>query len=275
MNILKFFRRSPANKNLPTVVVFAGGMGTQIFQAAVYFSMKSAGHTVYADLSYFDTEARIAETGKAGQLTHWFWQLDQFGLPKASFDRAPAYNKHDADVLRDGPRMGELALKALAQPDIRGLFKDAGNVRDTLPEDVLSGFLCIHIRRGDYVNVASHLISDEEFISLIRKFSGLINNAVILSDSPIESNFRNTVSPFFKTTLFLDNIDAYASHRIMRNARILICSNSTFSLTAAALNPNALVFIPKQWVGGKNRHIDEAPLHSRCQFQILENNIVV
>jgi hypothetical protein len=272
MNILKFLRRARADKNLPTVVVFAGGMGTQIFQAAAYFSLKSAGHPVYADLSYFDTEAKIAETGKAGQLTHWFWQLDQFGLPKSSFDRAPAYNKHNADILRDGPRMAELALKALAQAEIRAHFKDVGNVRDTLAEDVLSSFLCIHIRRGDYVNVASHLISDEEFISLIRKFSGLINNAVILSDSPIGPDFRNTISPFFKTTLFLDNIDSYASHRIMRAARILICSNSTFSLTAAALNPNALVFIPKKWVEGKNRLIDEAPLHSRCLFQILENS---
>lgn len=270
MNILKRFRRSPADKNLPTVVVFAGGMGTQIIQAAVYFSMKNAGHPVFADLSYFDTEARMAEVGKAGDLTHWFWQLEQFGLSQSSFDKAHELNKRNADILRDGSRMLELGLKALAQPDIRELFSphplDAG---DILPEEVMGGFLCIHIRRGDYVNVASHLIPDGEFISLVRKFSGLINHAVILSDSPIEPDFRNAVSPHFLTASFLDNIDPYSSHRVMRCARILICSNSTFSLTAAALNPNALVVVPKQWYGEKDREI-EAPIHARCLFQMIQ-----
>jgi len=269
MSILKYFRRSPPDKNLPTVVVFGGGMGTQILQAAVYFSMKNAGHPVYADMSYFATEPRMAETGKAGQLTHWFWQLEQFGITQASFEQAPELNKRNVDILRDGPRMGELALKALAQPAIQQHFNDVANVGDVLPENVLSGYLCIHIRRGDYVNVASHLISNEEFIGLVKKFSGLINHAVILSDSPIAPDFREAVSPYFNTVLFLDNIDPYASHRIMRNARVLICSNSTFSLTAAALNPNSLVIIPKQWFAEKDRE-SEAPIQSRCSFQIMK-----
>ena len=266
MNLLKFLRRS---ESLPTVVVFAGGMGTQIIQAAVYFSMKKAGHTAYADLSYFDKAARIAVAGKPGELTHWHWQLEQFGLSRKSFDAAPELGKRDADILRDGPRMMELGLKALADPDIQKLFKEVADVRKVLPEDVSGNYLCIHIRRGDYVNVASHLISDGEFIGLVKKFSGLINNVVTLSDSPIEPGFRNAVSSYFKKALFLDNIDAYASHQIMRSARILVCSNSTFSLTAAALNPGALVVIPKQWYGGSGREI-EASIHARCSFQIME-----
>lgn len=269
MNIPKFFRRSPADKNLPTVIVFAGGMGTQIIQAAVYFSMKKAGHSVYADLSYFDTAARMAVVGKAGELTHWFWQLEPFGLPQSAFEISSGLNKKNADILPDGPRMMELGLKALAQPDIQEIFKEVADISKALPEDVLSNYLCIHIRRGDYVNVASHLISDGEFISLARKFSGLINNVVLLSDSPIEPDFRNTVSSYFKKVLFLDNIDPYTSHQIMRSARILVCSNSTFSLTAAALNPNALVVIPKHWYG-KNNYDVEAPIHARCAFQIME-----
>lgn len=269
MSILKFFRHTATSKSLPTVVVFAGGMGTQIIQAAVYFSMKNAGHPVYADLSYFDTEARMAEVGKTGQLTHWFWQLEQFGLSQASFDRAPELDKRNADILRDGPRMLELGLKALSQPNIQKYFNDVANIDDVLPVEVLSSFLCIHIRRGDYVNVASHLISNEEFIGLIKKFSGLIDYAVILSDSPIEPDFRNTITPYFKKAMFLDNIDPYSSHRIMRHARILVCSNSTFSLTAAALNPDALVIIPKQWYAEKDREV-EAPIHSRCSFQVLK-----
>ena len=268
MNIMNFFRNVSGDKNLPIVVVFAGGMGTQIIQAAVYFSMKQAGHPVYADLSYFDKAAKMAEVGKAGQLTHWFWQLEQFGLSLASFETAPGLNKRNADILRDGARMLDLGLKALTNPDIQSIFKDAIDVGSILSKEVSDGFLCIHIRRGDYVNVASHLVSDGEFIGLVRKFSGLIDHAVILSDSPIEPHFRDTVSPYFETVLFLDSIDPYSSHRIMRCARVLICSNSTFSLTAGALNPNALVVIPKQWFGESNRELEE-PIHARCLFQIM------
>lgn len=166
--------------------------------------------------------------------------------------------------------MLELGLKALAQPDIQRIFKESADISSILTKDVLSGFLCIHVRRGDYVNIASHLlISDEEFIRLIGKFSGIIDHVVILSDSPIEQSFRNEVSAHFKTALFLDNIDPYASHQVMRCARIIVCSNSTFSLTAAALNPNALVIVPKQWFSGKYREI-EAPIQSRCSFQIMK-----
>lgn len=269
MKIPNFFRRSNPDKRLPTVIVFAGGMGTQIIQAAVYFSMRDAGQPVYADLSYFNTEARMAEVGNAGQLTHWFWQLEQFGLSQASFEQSPGLSKRNADMLADGPRMLELGLKALSQPDIQKRFKNAVEIGNILPQDVLSSFLCIHIRRGDYVNVASHLISDEEFIGLIRKFAGLIDHAVILSDSPIQADFRSAVSAYFKTVSFLDKIDPYTAHEIMRNARILICSNSTFSLTAAALNPGALVVIPKRWYGDKDSEI-EVPIQSRCSFQIMK-----
>jgi hypothetical protein len=269
MKIPNFFRRSRPGKHLPTVIVFAGGMGTQIIQTAAYFSLKDAGQPVFADMSYFETEARMAEVGKAGQLTHWFWQLDQFGLPRSSFEQSLGLNKRNADMLSDGPRLLELGLKALAQPDIQKRFRSAAEIGGLLPEDVLSSFLCIHIRRGDYVNVASHLISDEEFIGLIKKFSGLISHAVILSDSPIPSDFRNAVSSGFKSVSFLDNIDPYSSHQVMRSARILICSNSTFSLTAASLNPGALVVIPKKWFGGKDSEADVS-IQSRCSFQILK-----
>jgi hypothetical protein len=269
MKIPKIFRRSRDKSHLPTVVVFAGGMGTQIIQAAVYFSLKEAGKQVFADLSYFRTEARMAEVGKIGQLTHWFWQLDQFGLTQASFEQARDLNRGNADMLADGQRMLDVGLAALQHPSIRARFKNSADVSAAIPDEFLAKFLCIHIRRGDYVNVASHLISDEEFSQLICKFSGLLDHAVILSDSPIPQDLREVVTRKFKSALFLDNIDPYISHQIMRSARVLICSNSTFSLTAALLNPDALVVVPRRWYGEKDRGI-EAPIHSRCSFQIMK-----
>lgn len=270
MDFFKFSRRSSADIIRPTVVTFTGGMGAQIISAAIYFSMRNAGQPVYADLSYFDKPESVAVAGKARDCSHWSWQLEPFSLSPASFDTPPHPTQRNSYILQDGPRKLELGLKALAQSEIQRFFEIPVGVGDVLSEKFADGFLCMHVRRGDYVNVASHQVPDGEFIELAKKFSGLVNYVVVISDSPISPGFRDAMSSCFKEVSFLDNTDAYTAHRIMRNARVLICSNSQFSLIAAALNPNALVLIPKQWFGDNDRHI-EAPIHSRCLFQIMKN----
>ena len=252
------------------MVVFAGGLGAQLIQVAAYFHLKNAGQEVYADTSYFDRAQQVAVSGSKGELSHWAWQLECFGLSLETFPPPlDILKKNRAEILRDGERMMDLGLNGLAQPDIQALFKAAGG-HYVLPADVADRFLCIHVRRGDYVNVASHLITDDEFFRLMKKFSGLVRHVVVISDSPIETEFQHVVSSHFEKVVFLDDIDTHAAHCIMRHARILFCSNSTFSLTAAALNPEALVIIPRQWFSKDLCHI-EAPIHKNCLFEIMEN----
>ncbi|MFN7712686.1 MAG: hypothetical protein ACK5OI_09915 [Curvibacter sp.] len=251
-----------------TVVVFAGGMGTQIIQAAVYFSLRQAGERVRAALRYFDTEARMSQVGEKGRPTHWFWQLDQYGLTRESFEHANADELSRGYMLADGLEMGLLALPALADPRIQQHFvpRDLGALH--MPPVASEQFLCIHVRRGDYVNVASHLVTDEEFLDLGRKFSGLVDHAVLLSDSPFEAGFKAQMDGIFRSVSYLDQLDPYSSHWLMRHARILVCSNSTYSLTAALLNPKALVVMPKRWFGPKDQAI-EAPIQDLCRFQVM------
>jgi Glycosyl transferase family 11 len=255
-------------QGVPTTVVFAGGMGTQIIQAAVYFSLKKAGEPVVADLSYFDTESRMAKPGTIGTATHWFWQLDQYGLKRESFDCLCSDQKEGRYVLADGAEMMELGVEALQCPKIQQRF----HLIETSFVDPsfvpAQPYLCIHVRRGDYLNVASHLIADEDFIQTARKFSSLVDNVVILSDSPFEDGFRVHMEEMFKSVHLLDKLDPYTSHWLMRQARILVCSNSTYSLTAALLNPAALVVMPKQWFGANDQAI-ERPIHALCKFQVM------
>jgi hypothetical protein len=255
-------------KDKPCVVTFTGGMGAQIISAAIYFSVKNEGRAVYADLSYFDRAERVATAGKAGDVSHWSWQLDAFGLSRSSFEEAGTYSRRAVVLVEDGPQKMTLGLNALRQPEVQKRFVLAGNAEGILPPEFASGYLCIHVRRGDYVNVASHLISDREFIELAGKFVGLVKHLVVVSDSPIEGAFRQSISSGYEHAMFLDDTDAITSHRIMRNARILVCSNSQFSLIAALLNPRALVVLPKQWFGQNDRAI-EAPIHAACGFQVL------
>lgn len=73
-------------------------------------------------------------------------------------------------------------------------------IRPSLPADFANDYLCIHVRRGDYVNIASHLVSAREFF----EFAGLVKHIVVVSDSSIEESFRQRVSAGYKQAAFLD-----------------------------------------------------------------------
>ena len=269
MGLLQVIRSKIVRQDLPLVVEFAGGMGAQIISAAIYFSMKYSAHPVYADFAYFRQPERIAEVGKAGMLTHWGWKLDLFGLYPSMFEVDATLNPRNARYLTDGQEKIEIALRALSQQDIRDYFKVTPRFDDVLPGWNNTKYLCIHVRRGDYLNVASHLVNDEKFVAMARKLSRLVERAVILSESTLSEGLRSAFTGAFKEVRVMDPTDAASAHRIMRHAHVLIGSNSQFSLVAAALNTDALTFVPTQWFDGSDRLI-ERPVHARCNFEVFD-----
>jgi hypothetical protein len=228
------------------IVTFTGGMGAQILSAAIYFSMRNSGKEVYADLTYFDKPESIAIEGQIGQPSHWAWQLKPFGLMPSDFESYTGKKAAREDLIVDGSRKISLALSALQSKDVQHYFPITNPTDDAYG---LNGtnYVCVHIRRGDYLNVASHLISDAVFLESTHKFSSLCETLVVVSDSSISQSLKNNFCNQFKNCVFLDNIDAISTHCLMRKASVLICSNSQFSLTAAALNTTGLVLIPKNW----------------------------
>jgi hypothetical protein len=245
-------------------------MGAQIISAAIYFRLKFLGSEVYADLSYFAKPEEVAIAGNVGQVSHWGWALDKFNLWPDSFDREFVSTNKQIVLLQDSPEKLRLSLEALAQPEVRKMFYIAAPF-DNLKSIIASEpFVCIHVRRGDYLNVASHVVPGHHFKSIIKMCSLLVENAVIISDSLLEDSFKNEVSPYFNEISFLDQIDAFTSHCAMRAAKILVCSNSQFSLVAAALNPDAFTIVPKHWFS-ENLSNYEVPINELCEFQVFDN----
>lgn len=228
------------------IVTFTGGMGAQILSAAIYFSMRNSGKEVYADLTYFDTPENIAIEGQIGQPSHWAWQLKPFGLMPSDFESYTGKKAAREDLIVDGSRKISLALSALQSKSVQQYFPIANLTTNTFDFEG-ANYVCVHIRRGDYLNVASHLIPDAVFLKFTHKFSPLCETLVVVSDSSISQSLKNNFCNQFKNCVFLDNIDAITTHCLMRKASVLICSNSQFSLTAAALNTTGLVLIPKNW----------------------------
>lgn len=271
MKILNIFRR----QSLPfeptqnaTNLVFAGGLGTQIIQAASYWRLHDSGCLVGADLSYYDTDARLAKIGEVGTSSHWPWQLDHYGMNRDKFHPLDPEIRKGAYSLRDGKELMVLGLTALRRAEIRDRFEPLSSHGATQSFISDTEYICVHVRRGDYLNVASHVVPDMAFTQLSQKLKGLLPKVVFVSDSPFGTTFKLHIEGLFHKAIFLDDIDPLSSHWIMRQARILVCSNSTFSLTAAMLNPEALVILPKKWFGPDDQHI-ATPIQDLCTFQII------
>jgi hypothetical protein len=254
----------------PYVITFTGGMGAQVISAAIYFFLKEKGHTVYADLSYFEKKPHVAIEGQKGNISHWGWQLEQFNLYQHTFSPIPNINRLQYSLIKDGDYKLNLGVEALSTKQVKSYFQCRHyNHKKNQFNLGAENYLCIHIRRGDYVNVASHLIADELFTNLSIKFTKLINTAVVISDSPISKNVRNDIGKYFKNAEFLDGIDVIQAHIIMRNAKVLICSNSQFSLVSALLNEHGMVFIPKKWFDKSNKNMTKE-MNKQSFFQVLQ-----
>ena len=238
-----------------------------VLSTSIYYYLKNKGKKVYADLSYFDKPKHIATEGKIGDISHWDWQLIPFGIFKSSFDNINNNDTNKYNYIYDGIEKTRLAFEALQTESIKKIFFIKQLSANTLVNN-LGDYLCIHIRRGDYINVASYLIDDDLFIDIAKKFHSLINSIVIVSDSKIDKKYREQSLLYFKEVILLDEINEFDAHKIMRNARILICSNSQFSLIAGLLSTKALVFLPKKWYSDGNQ-INLKYLELLCKFQVL------
>lgn len=256
------------------IVTFTGGLGAQIFSAAIYYYLKGKGRAVYADLDYFKQPGKTATAGNKGEISHWNYELGEYGLPLESFStkkfEKTFFKRNMPHVIPDGAEKMELAIEALRQQDVKKAFPIKQSIADEC-RNITAGneYLCIHIRRGDYVNVASHLVDDMDFVNLAKSLSKFVPAVVVISDSEIPGLVKESLSGLFKYCSFVVGGNLHTAHALIRQANYLVCSNSQFSLSAALLNEvGQQVFVPTKWFGEVDSNI-QMPINALCRFQIL------
>ncbi len=254
-------------------VSFTGGLGAQIFSSAIYSDFLERGIPVVADLSYFDQEPVAAVVGERGQVSIFDWQLTDLGFDQRVFRCHSTAGRKKVHI-PDGRLKLRLALEALRKPAIKTLFlmpsiegRQHAVTRYSL--DLTRPYLCFHIRRGDYLNVASHLISDDFFGAIAGRFNGLLDQVLVVSDSPVDAKLTAKLGHQFQNVACLDDneVSVFITHGLMRAAAILVCSNSQFSLSAGLLS-DGLVIIPKVWYGPGYEDL-EAELGALSKFAIM------
>lgn len=257
------------------VVTFCGGMGAQIISSAIYFFLNATGQNVYADFSYFKRKAHFATEGNKGEITHWPWQIDHYGLHQHSFKQLEKF-PNNVSIIPDGVIKNKLFFTSIKQQIVKDKFysisKNFKNILNTTSINQ-ENFSCIHIRRGDYVNVASHIVSDQDVINICKKISPIATkDLIVISDSPSINNkdIINQLNDYFENIYWFDNMDEIDAHNTMREAKILVTSNSQFSLTAACLSDN-ISFIPQTWFDPKIKETRELEkiIISNSTFSLL------
>ena len=262
-------------------VYFEGGLGSQILAYIEYNERnKSSNKPIFANLDYFKNIEHdfTDETG----LSRWTWKLDQYGI-----------YQHELKKLTKIKKLINKSFKVRQQSNTEIFYNFREKKSDIYQkifamnnEDVKryllekfrsdkGDFAVIHIRRGDYLNVASKVVLTEELINFINKIKKLLpENVLISSDSFLPSSEKALFSNTFAESnlIYIDSQeDPVIVHHLMRSSTVLVASNSTFSFTAGLLaKSGCMVFFPTNYFG-QNRESDSRSFVFRQPFEFLVN----
>lgn len=223
------------------VVNFTGGLGAQLLSLAICLDFQNTRKPFGVDLTYFSGPRKTAGPGEG--ISVWPWQIDSYGFSQQDVLRM-SFEKpldHEPKLLSDSPQKLKIALAALEKPSIRGVIP-AGDVAAIFSEfrlEFLSEepFLAGHLRRGDYLNVASNVISESAYLETASEFRSLVRQAVFVSDSPSSAKFKSHLRTIFAKCYFIEGEvpDVVKVHQLLRAADILLGSNGQFGMTAGLL----------------------------------------
>lgn len=255
-------------------VTFTGGLGAQILSYGIYENFIKQGYTVAADLTYFDKAPSIAPLNK-GEVSIWEWELDSYGVKREYLTPPPPIKDSSMPKVHDSRLKLLLALQAMASLSVRDCFNLELN--DTYSynyrHNELKGerYLCVHVRRGDYINVASHLINNSELEGVALQLAGFVDRVLILSDSHIAEDQFVSLREAFRGRIHTidDESDPIFAHSLMRNASALVCCNSQFSLSAGLLS-RGLVVIPNAWFGKNLNNLNQVINNKLSNFSVLQ-----
>jgi hypothetical protein len=206
-------------------------------------------------MKYFETSLLIQNKTKG--ISYWEWQLSEYNIEIENFKHF-RYNLfflffNKFKFINDGDLKLKLAILSLDFIDNIKLFKkDIFTIKNSIEIDLFNDlnkqYIALHMRKGDFINVATHVIPDELYIKLLFSINTTNMNLIVLSDSKLSTETYSLLNNKFHNLKIYDEnkLTPFISHVIMSNASYLICSNSQFSFSAGLLN-DGFVYYPSKW----------------------------
>ena len=262
-------------------IYFEGGLGSQIL-SFIEFQEKSKNSEkpVSVNLDYFlgISSDYTDETG----LSRWSWKLNHYGIDQSIFEQQNFYKKLFKKYLLT--RINSISevfynFRETKKQQYENLFPIDKIAISTYLESIAGSknaeYCVAHVRRGDYLNVATKVTAVDEMTRLIQKIKHLLPRIILISsDSYLTSLEKEKLAeclPGFTYKYIEPSESPFLVHDLMRNSKVLIASNSTFSFSAGLLaNDDCLVFFPTKYFGEGLRP-DSRAFAFRQPFEYLIN----
>ncbi len=261
-----------------TLVHIEGGLGSQILGVISFWERQERYGVARArcDLSYFTSHNR-------GDL--WNWELDRYQISLKDLQEYQSATIKNILKLKSD-FLSELEIDSGYWIQARRKYLD----RFDFDPEVVAAFRekfaefenvhcygAVHIRRGDYLKVASRVIKFDEYVDLLISIRELIPKVLlVISDSPLQEKEKEKLDELFGynyTLIFLDDpqLDPFLIHCILRQANVLVTSNSTFSFSAAVLGKSGqIAFSPVNFHSGQDAEKYNRSFRSAGTFMTLK-----
>jgi hypothetical protein len=235
----------------PTIMI-DGGLGSQMigwikFQIAQEMYMDKR---VQLDLSYF-ASARTDEIIPG--ITKREWALDHYGIHL--MDLHPQTRPFLTDISYEKRAQFEFPFfQRMVGRNWADLFPIKESTFELLrAQNLPTEYGVVHLRRGDYLQVASKIVEEKAVTKLLEKIGGFLpQTLLVISDSEISQinldKFKKSANVEIVQKIVGGNV--HTVHGLMRQAKILIASNSTYSMSAALTMTNSgMTVFPTNFYG--------------------------
>jgi hypothetical protein len=258
------------------LVVFDGGLGSQIMSFFQMNHLINQGKMPQVNIEYYKKN-KLHQSDE--NFVYREWALGRYGIP---IDALGNFNVKITDSNLKVPTN----LLPKKDPNYFKKFQDL-DLKEQLQvnKDSIDAFLkkngvdnhyyAIHLRRGDFLKAASKVVQDIEVMQFAKKlFPNLTKFPIfVFSDSPVDVSWKgNFLSMGFNKVILCgpEISDKYLVHDLLRNAKILVTSNSTFSLSAALLaNDGSIAIMPNEFYAGFRDEPVNKLLSQLTNFSIL------
>ncbi len=234
----------------PIEVTYTGGLGNQILSLLAQKHLEFIGANVTGKFNYF-LDKKYRESLLKKSLSVYNWELENYMDLSLDMLINETTSKAKSIEISDGLFKLYLAMEGAKNNFIVNSikFKDYPiNSQDWINIDL--PYTCIHLRRGDYLKVASHIVSTKELINVSSNFTNICNSLVVISDSELNELDKELIyNVGYKKIIPVISGNPLEAHHLMRKSTVLITSNSQFSFSAAIFS-SAIVLIPKKWYSG-------------------------
>jgi hypothetical protein len=168
-------------------IYFEGGLGSQIL-SFIEFQEKinNLDKPVSVNLDYF--LGISSDYTDETSLSKWSWKLNHYGIDLSMFEQENFYKKlFKKYLLARSNSISEVFynFRESKKQQYENLFPINKIATSTYLESIVGSknveYCVIHIRRGDYLNIAAKVIAVDELTRLIQKIKHLLPRIILIS----------------------------------------------------------------------------------------------